>query len=752
MSAPTGSWSTQQLAEFLAVVATAADEDVAMRSAVELIAEALDADAVALVHANELVHSVGWPAGAAPVDAIRAAAVSTSGTRLLVPVPGMGELSVTAVDAGEHNHARLVVARSGNSLDAEEKGLLRAMARTLGLAVSNHEALRVLRERQRLLEGLSDIQRSIARRAPLHLVFDAIVTLAAEIVDDDQTTLILRDQDDPDSLLVVASTGIPEELFEQVRRTSVKEGVGGQAIREARLVVVNDYGRDSAAIGVLAQAGMSACMAAPVYDDDEVLGSISTASYRPGRTYSAVDQALLTTMAQQVSLALTDARIVSTMLHQALHDPLTSMPNRALFGDRLSHALQRAERSDAEVAVLFVDLDRFKPVNDSLGHAAGDQLLQVVGQRIGECLRGSDTAARLGGDEFAVLLEDRPSAGDAIDAAQRIIEALQDPVVLEGREVFIGASIGVATGRRGAEDLLRRADVAMYRAKADGKGRIVLYEASMQAQVLERLELEADLRHALARDELELVYQPIIELMSGATHGVEALVRWRHPKRGLVLPAAFIPVAEETGMIVEIGRWVLATACGQLAAWHAAGAPAGLTMNVNLSGRQLEDPELPAAVASAVEDLRAGSGRLVLEITETILMHDTDTTIARLRDLRSLGALLAVDDFGTGYSSLRYLSSFPVDLLKMARPFVDQIDHGAELGALAQTIVDLGANLGLRVIAEGIETAEQLEVLRTLGCELGQGFHLGVPVSAIEIGPSILHARAGLSTPAAKAS
>jgi diguanylate cyclase (GGDEF)-like protein len=751
MSPPSGSWSTQQLAEFLAVVATAADEDVAVRSGVELVAEALDADAVALVRANELVHSVGWPAGAAPVEAIRAAALCPSGARPPVPVPGVGELAVTAVEVGEQSKACLLVARSGNPLDAEEKGLLRAMARTLGLAVSNHEALRVLRERQRLLEGLSDIQRSIARRAPLHLVFDAVVGLAAEIVGDDQTTLLLRGEDDPERLVIAASTGLSDALFERVRRLSVHDGVGGQAIREGRLVVADDYGNDNAAVTVMAQAGVTACMAAPVYEDGEVLGSIATASYRPGRTYSAADQALLTTMAQHVSLALTDARIVNTMLHQALHDPLTGLPNRAVFGDRLAHALQRAERSESEVAVLFVDLDRFKSVNDRLGHAAGDQLLKLVGERIGECIRGSDTAARLGGDEFAVLLEESHSDADASDTARRIIEALQKPFVVDGREVFIGASIGIATGRHGAEELLRQSDVAMYRAKADGKGRAVRYEASMQAQVLERLELEADLHHALARGELELFYQPIVELLSGSLHGVEALLRWRHPTRGLVLPASFIPIAEETGMIAKIGRWVLATACRQLAAWQAAGAPAGLTVNVNLSGRQLDDPELPAAVAAALEDLRAGAGRLVLEITETILMHDTETTIERLRDLRSLGALLAVDDFGTGYSSLRYLSSFPVDLLKMARPFVEQIDHDAEFGGLAQTIVDLGGNLGLRVIAEGIETAEQLAVLRTLGCEFGQGFHLGVPAPAAEIEPTILNAREGLSSRAAKA-
>ena len=297
----------------------------------------------------------------------------------------------------------------------------------------------------------------------------------------------------------------------------------------------------------------------------------------------------------------------------------------------------------------------------------------------------------------------------------------------------MGASVGIAIGRRGADDLLRKADVAMYRAKAGGKGRLVLYDPRMQGEALRRLELEADLRHALDRCEFELFYQPIVRLSSGALEGMEALLRWRHPERGLIGPADFITVTEETGLIVPIGRWVLETACRQLAAWRAAGAPADLTMNVNLSGRQLEDPALRDAVAAAVAQPGIGPGALVLDITETVLMHDTEATIERLRELRELGVLLAVDDFGTGYSSLRFLNHFPVDLLKMARPFVERLDTGSELRALAQTIVNLGANLGLPVIAEGIERPEQAAELCALGCELGQGFHFGVPAPAAEV-------------------
>jgi diguanylate cyclase (GGDEF)-like protein len=738
MTARGGGWATQQLAEFVAVVTTAADEHTAIRLGVERVAEALDADAAALMSGRDLAHSVGWPVGAAPVDVLRAVMSATKSVAFTVPVPGLGDVRIATIDVSADGGSRLIVARASEPLDPEEKGLLRAMARTLDLAVRNHEVVGALRERQRLLEGLSEIQRSIARRTPLHQVLHAIVALAREIFDESESVLMLRDPLDPDSLVVAASTGVPEELLDKAQRRKVGEGVSGQAVLHDRLVAANRYDEDSAAMSVFVEAGLTHAMAAPVHEDGAVVGSLSVGGYQRGRRYSPADQSLLSTLAQQASLALTDARIVSDMIHQALHDPLTGMPNRTLFGDRLAHALHRTERTASEVAVLFVDLDRFKPVNDSLGHAAGDELLQIVGQRICECLRDSDTAARLGGDEFAVLLEDLMFADDATGMAERIIEAVGEPVALHGREVFVGASVGVAMGRRGADDLLRKADVAMYRAKADGKGRLVLFDPGMQGESLRRLELEADLRHALDRGEFELFYQPIVRLESGALYGMEALLRWRHPKRGLIGPLDFIPVAEETGLIVPIGRWVLEIACRQLGVWRAAGALSELTMNVNLSGRQLDDPALRLAVAEAVAQPGIGPGALVLEITETVLMHDTDKTVERLRELRELGVLLAVDDFGTGYSSLRQLDRFPVDQLKMARPFVECLDRGSDRRALAQTIVDLGANLGLPVVAEGIERAEQLAELRLLGCELGQGFHFGVPAPAADVESLIL--------------
>jgi diguanylate cyclase (GGDEF)-like protein len=763
MTPSPGGWSTQQLAEFVAAVAMAANEELALRTGAERAAEALDADAAALVLDGEVRQAVGWPADEVPVAELVAAAEEGAG--VLVPVPGAGAVAPAVVPLGEEPGGRLLVARRGDGFDPEELSLLRGMARTLALALrslrvleaeralraeseaqarENERLLAILWQRQRLLEGLAGIQRSIARRAPLREVLDAIVHLASELLGDEQAGLCLRDPEEPEELLVVASTGLPDDILASMHRRRVGEGVAGLAVAEERLVVADDYPAAKAAMPVFVESRLQTAMAAPVLEEGSVVGSLIVSTYAAGRRYSPADQEMLQTIAQHASLALTDAKTVNAMVHQALHDALTGLPNRALFGDRLEHALQRAERTGTIVAVLFLDLDRFKTVNDSLGHAAGDELLCAVAGRIGDCMRGADTAARLGGDEFAVLLEDLSSSDEAVRVAERIIELLRTPVVLAGREVFASASIGIATGTHPDGDLLRQADVAMYRAKAEGKGRYALYEEGMQAAVLERLELEADLQRALERNELVLFYQPIVALGTGALSGVEALVRWRHPVRGMVPPLAFIPLAEETGLIDGIGRFVVQQACLQAAAWRRLGARETITIHVNLSGRQLEDPDLLTMVATALREASLEPGALVLEITETVLMHDTEATIERLRGLRALGVRLAVDDFGTGYSSLRDLDRFPVDVLKMAKPFVDGLGAGPEHSALARAIVDLGANLGLQIVAEGIERPEQLRKLRELGCALGQGFHFGLPLPAADLEPLVV---SGLPSP-----
>jgi diguanylate cyclase (GGDEF)-like protein len=505
--------------------------------------------------------------------------------------------------------------------------------------------------------------------------------------------------------------------------------VAGRAVAEGRLVLAEDYTRTSGAIEQFVAEGVRAAMAAPVREDGRIIGSLILSSFREGRVFSRAEQDMLLSFAEHASLALTDARRVDAMLHQALHDALTGLPNRALFTDRLQHALTQGRRRGSASGVIFLDLDRFKTVNDSLGHAAGDDLLVAVARRIGDCLRSADTPARLGGDEFAVLLEDLRSPHEAELVAERIADALREPIAVVGRDVYVTASIGIAVGTADAEELLRQADAAMYRAKAQGKSRHVVFEESMHAEVLERLELEGDLLRVIERGGIEVHYQPVIALDGRTLAGFEALARWNHPTRGLVPPPHFIPLAEENGSIVELGRHVLRTACRQAARWVEEFPSAEpRIMSVNLSGRQLEDPNIVADVAAALADSGLPASGLVLEITETVLMHDTESTIARLAALKALGVRLAVDDFGTGYSSLRYLRRFPIDILKMAKPFVDGLEDDDEGRALARAIVDLASSLKLACIAEGIEASGQAVALHELGCGLGQGFHFARPM------------------------
>ena len=432
------------------------------------------------------------------------------------------------------------------------------------------------------------------------------------------------------------------------------------------------------------------------------------------------------------------AELEARLAHQAFHDPLTGLANRTLLRDRVRHSLARQERRPDRVAVLFLDLDDFKTVNDSLGHAAGDRLLCTVAERLLNATRGCDTVARLGGDEFAVLLDATRGDEDAIAVAGRVLVALTAPIQLDGAEVAVAASIGIARAGDddGADELLRNADVAMYRAKQRGKSGYEIFAPEMHAALLDRLALEADLRRALADgtcEEFRVHYQPIVRLAEGRISGMEALVRWQHPRRGLVAPADFIPSAESTGLIVPLGRWVLGEACRQMVRWQERGAVApdgaALTLTVNLSGRQLQHPDLVRDVADALAASGLVPSSLVLEITETVIMRDTEANLATLHALRALGVRLAIDDFGTGYSSLAYLKRFPIDILKIDKAFVDGVGRGGSEAALARTIVALGDTLALRCVAEGIEMDEQREHLQSIGCEFGQGYLFARPLA-----------------------
>jgi diguanylate cyclase (GGDEF)-like protein len=423
--------------------------------------------------------------------------------------------------------------------------------------------------------------------------------------------------------------------------------------------------------------------------------------------------------------------------HQALHDALTGLPNRVLALDRAEQMLARSRRSNTPVAALYIDIDGFKHVNDTFGHAAGDELLRIVAQRLRSVVREGDTAARLGGDEFVVLLEGATLDAGAELVAERMLEVLAQPYDLSdmgGRELSLSASIGIANGSRdSAEELLAEADVAMYEAKTTGKSRWVKFEAEMQAAARDKLTLELDLIMALERDELFLVYQPTFDLRTQAVIGVEALLRWQHPDRGLVSPQDFVPAAETNGLIVPIGRWVLHQACRQARLWQDSGHD--LSVAVNVSARQLDEDGLLNDVQEALRCNGLDPQKLTLEITETALMRDPQLTSKQLHAIKQLGVRIAIDDFGTGYSSLAYLSQFPADALKIDRSFISEIATSRESDALIHTLVQLGKSLDIETLAEGIEEESQLEALRLEDCDSGQGFWFSRPLEASALEP-----------------
>jgi diguanylate cyclase (GGDEF)-like protein/PAS domain S-box-containing protein len=431
---------------------------------------------------------------------------------------------------------------------------------------------------------------------------------------------------------------------------------------------------------------------------------------------------------------VTDRKALEEELaHQAFHDSLTGLSNRAVFRDRVDHALARSARLGTPLTVLLLDLDGFKTINDSLGHEAGDELLIAVAARILACGRESDTVARLGGDEFGILLEDEGDERRATQVAHRVLQAVSEPYDVRGREIFVRASIGIAFSSPGTDttdDLIRNADAAMYAAKAAGRDRYQIFEPAMHARALARFEVHADLQRALDRGELAVYYQPIVEFSTGAVKGVEALVRWLHPTRGVLAPIEFIGVAEDTGLIVPLGRWVLNEACRQIVEWRSNDPDAStLMVSVNLSTRQLLEPDIVLQVQRVLEETGLDPAALTLELTEGSLMQVVADTAVKLRALKHLGVRLAIDDFGTGSSSLAYLKHFPIDLLKIDKSFVEQITtEESEGSALVRTIIELAQTFELDTVAEGIEAVDQLDELRSAGCRSGQGYLFARPL------------------------
>ncbi|WP_233624800.1 bifunctional diguanylate cyclase/phosphodiesterase [Actinoplanes sp. ATCC 53533] len=740
--------ATQQLTEFLSVVADRPDGPAAQFAAVECAARALDAEVAVLVIEGHVVATIGVPA-----DQVRPAVLTevTAGRRTVLRLAGTA-YAVSGATLGGRAPGALVLGRSGPDFTDEDVCLLRGMARVLELSLRTLHVLESerrqarengrladsLQERQRLFEHLTRIQRLIARRAPLQQILDGITASAAELLDLEMASLNLLEKDDPSVGSMVSSVGFDPGVLPKMKRIPLHSaGVAGLAVLGDELIMVEDYANSPIAIPEVVRSSMKAVMAVPVHENGEVVGCLTVGTYRGPRDWDKQAQDILRAFAEHVSLALTDARTLEAM-NEAFHDSLTGLASRALFQARMERAFAAAEQEGAGVAMLFVDLDRFKVVNDSLGHSAGDQLLVAVSERIKTCLRSADMAARLGGDEFAVLLPLAQGLEEAVPVARRIIETLRQPFDLNGKETFVSCSVGVAyspaQGHDGQE-LMVSADLAMYQAKKQGKDRYEIFEPAMQEAFQAGLEMEADLRRAVVRHEFELRYQPIVHLKTGEITGLEALVRWQHPERGIIPPLDFIPLAEETGMIVPIGEWVLREACRQAARWNERReGKRPLTVSVNMSAVQLDQSDLPEMVASALSNSGLPATSLVIELTESLLVDHRPSTLAQLQQIKSLGVRLAIDDFGTGYSSLAYLRRFPIDIIKIDKSFVDDVGDVPAAAALTLGIIQLGQALHLSTIAEGIEDAGQLSELTDGNCELGQGYYFAEPLTDEDMG------------------
>lgn len=586
-----------------------------------------------------------------------------------------------------------------------------------GLLVIAGTMLVVLRRTQRAREQIAALQRSEAR-------FKALVQQSGD------ATLIVT----PDGQVTYASPSVMDLVGRSTR------DVVAQPL--ATLV----HPDDMATLGrFLRMAGEGTAVTAEwrLHRDGAWVWTESTASDQ--RAESAIDGIVVTTrdISERRSL---EARLT----HQAYHDSLTRLANRSLFLNRVAHLIARSPRERRPAAVLFLDLDGFKKVNDSLGHAAGDELLVACAGRLATCVRPGDTIARLGGDEFAILLEGIAGLGDAEHIASRIAQAVAGSFTIHGREVFVGVSAGIAEVTAGLtpDEVMRNADLAMYFAKSRSKGAYAVYAPAMHAELVEWLELEADLRAAVETSQIFLEYQPIVHLANGSLHGAEALVRWRHPSRDLVPTARFVAMAEETGLIVPVGRRVLHEACTRAASWRRDHARArDLRMSVNLSARHFQEPSLVTDVQAALADTALVPGALTLEITESVLMQRSEATLETLRALKALGVRLAIDDFGTGYSSLGYLQQFPIDLLKIDRTFVDAVALEDRDPVLVRAIIALGHTLGIATIAEGIERREQRDGLQALGCDLGQGYYFSRAIPADEFERRLLLEGARRGTP-----
>jgi len=620
-----------------------------------------------------------------------------------------------------------------------------------GNVVGRVSSFRDISERKRaeqLLAAEKEVLEMVVRGAPLQNALSVLAGHVEVLSGPMFCTILFRERNEDSNLICATGPSLPPVVVKDIvhRGKAALDDVFSDARKRDQLQqrdlaqgidgVIEDIEVNPSWMeyrNLMSPLKIQPCFAVPIRSNGGDLLGLIVAHYRHFSDQMPHDRELISVATQLISIAIERRQAEARLLVLANYDSLTRLPNRALFRDRLDQAMAHALRHEGLMAVMFLDLDRFKTINDTLGHASGDVLLREVAQRLQRCVREEDTVARLGGDEFTVILTQITRPEDAALVANKIVEVLAPPIQLSGQETFVTPSIGVTiypSDSSDADDLLKYADTAMYLTKKGGGNGYRFFSTEMNTLTAGRLEMENGLRHALERDEFVVYYQPKFALASETIIGAEALLRWKHPDWGIVSPAEFIPVLEETGLIEPVGEWVLKTVCTQIRAWQDAAMPA-LRIAVNLSGRQLQRNNLSTTLAAIIEETGLDPRLLELEVTESMLMHDPTYAVNMLKQMRDKGVMhIAVDDFGTGYSSLSYLKRFPIDALKVDKSFVDGLPHDADDAAIARAVIALAHSLKLEVIAEGVENDEQLEFLRDNGCDVIQGYIVGQPVPA----------------------
>jgi len=642
---------------------------------------------------------------------------------LLGGVGREGSISVEVTSA-RRNYGVLAIDERGGIFASQAQSTLQTYAELAAAALDAADAMEDARHQANTARVLLELSTSLAEVVGTEEMAAKVAWAVPGVIDCDRVAVFLDDADwqgaGSGEFRLVASLGYPDDAVATLK---------ARPYLHTHSDTVSEHGIERS---LLSEFGSAAAVAAPITSSGKVIGHIVA-----GVTVDAERLVVTERLAERLkglaahgSIAISNARLVDQIRFQALHDPLTRLPNRSLILDRTEQMLVRARRTNEATAALFIDLDGFKGVNDTLGHAAGDQLLRAVTARLTLTMRESDSVGRLGGDEFIVLVDGATMDAGPELVAERLLAVLREPFDMEGwpnGPLTLTASIGIATGTRSsATELLRDADIALYEAKTAGKDRFAVFEPEMHTVVQERLLLEMDLREALSAGQYFLAYQPIFNLKNGETTGVEALLRWRHPERGVVQPHGFVPVLEDSGLIVDVGRWVLQEACRQGTRWHARGHR--IDVSVNVSTRQLETDQLIEDISSALETSGFDARSLIVEITETAIMRNVSTVVSRLAALKATGVRIAIDDFGTGYSSLAYLQKLPVDILKIDRSFISTMADSPESGALIRTLVQLGKMLGLETLAEGIEESAQYAQLAREQCDSGQGYLYARPL------------------------